>query len=152
MNGEKVLRVLHADDDESFRLLVERVAASEPRLVNRCRIRFATDGADVVDIVLGRKDHGDRIAHPLPHLILLDQRMVTMDGVETIRILKADRIGKRIPVVLFTTSSQDSLIEACYTMGATFCVRKPLEFERLAPMLASIVEFAVDVLELTEHT
>ncbi len=148
MNTTGTLSILHADDDDSFRLLVDRVITRDPHMSSRCRVHFEEDGCDAVDYVMGRGGYADRRAFPLPHLILLDQRMTTMDGIEALRLIKEHEVGRRIPVFIFSTSAQHTLVDACYGLGASFCIRKPLDFEMLGPMLRLIVDFAWDVLEL----
>ncbi|MGE3109404.1 MAG: response regulator [Phycisphaerales bacterium] len=147
MTGHR-LRILHADDDDSFRLLVERVATADPHLSTCCRFEFVFDGTDAVDYVRGNGRYVDRVAYPMPHMIILDQRMVQMDGVEALREIKRIPTALHIPVFLLSTSTQHHLLEACYALGASFCITKPLDFQRLLPLLSRLVDFAIDVLEL----
>lgn len=147
---QRPLRILHADDDESFRLLVDHAVRDDPVLATQCEFRFVPDGADAVGYILGRGEHADRHRFPLPHLIILDQRMTSMDGYEALRIIKDYPAGKRIPVFIFSTGAQASLVDACLQYGASFCITKPLDFARLRPKLRLIVDFAVHVLELTQ--
>src|SRR5262249_50103637 len=71
-NGQK-LKILFADDDETFRLLVKRAINSKSELNQICGIDFVTDGTEAVDYVLGNKQYKDRDQYPLPHVLLLDQ-------------------------------------------------------------------------------
>lgn len=149
MQAPEPLRILHADDDETFHLLVR--TSMRPQVdAARCTFEFVSDGSEAVDYVLGRGAFWDRARFPLPHLILLDQRMKAMDGLEALQRIKDDPRGRRIPVFVFSTSAQSSLAEKCYEMGGAFCIEKPLDFERLGPTLERIVDFSINVLRLNE--
>jgi CheY-like chemotaxis protein len=148
---KRKLRVLHADDDESFRILVKHVIESDEDLHSRCEFRFVEDGSDAVDYVLGRGAYADRRANPLPHLIILDQRMAKMDGLEALRAIKKGDAARRIPVFLLSTSAQDSLADECIACGGAFCINKPLDFAKLKPMLSMVVRFSIEVLALNSR-
>jgi len=150
MAEERVLRVLHADDDDSFQLLTRRAIKAQG-LEARCSIHFVRDGSDAVDYVLGRNAYEDRQQYPLPHLILLDQRMLSMDGVDAMARIKRDPQGRMIPTILFSTAANESLVASCYEHGGAFCIEKPMDFSRLGPVLGLIIQFATEVLRLPEQ-
>ncbi|MGE0441357.1 MAG: response regulator [Gemmatimonadales bacterium] len=149
MDSRTPLRILHADDDESFHLLV-RHAFGAQSLDQKCTIYSVSDGTEAVDFVAGKGKYADRQAFPVPDLILLDQRMQAMDGIDALRLLRADRVGRRLPVVIFSTAVSEQLIERCYASGATLLVEKPMDYTRLGPVLRLLVDFALDVLRLPE--
>lgn len=128
---------------------MRHVVSHDPLLSERCTIQFVPDGSIAVDYIAGNGEYADRSRFPMPHLVLLDQRMRNMDGVEALAKIKAIPAGVRIPVCIMSTSSQQRLIEACYKTGAAFCVEKPLDFAELGPRLRVLVTFATEVLGLT---
>lgn len=142
------LNILIADDDETFQLLIRRAVSSLPGLVDLCSLYFVNDGGAAIDFVLGRNNFADRTRYPAPHLVLLDQRMGKVDGSEALHEIKKEPTGRRIPVCILSTSTQNKLYDSCYEMGATFCIAKPMEFERLQQKLKLIVSFFAEVLEL----
>lgn len=146
-NPSSMLRVLHADDDDVFLLLMRRVTA-DPRITSRAQFFFVQDGSEAVDYALGRGAYADRTQFPLPHLILLDHRMTMLDGPEALAQIRATPRTRRIPAIILSTSTQDRLLEQCYANGATMCIEKPTEFAQLEPTIQRIVEFAIDVLAL----
>ncbi|MEZ6235715.1 MAG: response regulator [Phycisphaerales bacterium] len=143
-----VLRILHADDDESFRLLIRNTIDRDPALAARCEVRLVADGTDAVEYMLGKGKYADREAYPLPHLVLLDQRMVRMDGLEALRAIKADESVEHIPVFLLTTSDQASLAEEFRALRGSLTITKPLDFAKFKPLYSLIVDFAIRALEL----
>lgn len=142
------LRVLHADDDQSFLILFRRAIERAPSIAERCFITSVSDGTQAVDYVCGIGEFSNRKSHPIPDLIILDQRMTKMDGLEALRAIRAHPAGQRAVVAIFSTSSQDALTSAAIAGGATFCIEKPLEFEKLTQKLHLILSFALDALEL----
>ncbi|MCB9851264.1 MAG: response regulator [Phycisphaerales bacterium] len=148
----RTLKILLADDDDSFTLLVKRAVQDQPDVAAKCELHCVSDGGEAVDFVLGRGDFADRAKYPKPDLVLLDQRMRQMDGAEALKEIKSDQASRRIPVCIYSTSTQDKLYEQCYAQGAVFCIAKPLEYEQLGDKMRLIIEFATSVLELPHTT
>lgn len=80
-----------------------------------------------------------------PDLILLDLNMPHMDGLDVLDALKSNPELRNIPVIMLTTSAEDSDISACYAHGATAYVVKPLDLTQFRDTLDSIVHFWTDV-------
>ncbi|MET0244851.1 MAG: response regulator [Flavitalea sp.] len=75
----------------------------------------------------------------LPSLILLDLNMPGMMGLQVLKELKGSKIWRGIPVIILTTSTLEKDRDASYDMGASCFLRKPVAFDDLASMTASIV-------------
>ncbi len=147
----RLLRILLADDDEAFTLLVERAVQDQPDVASLCELHCVSDGTEAVDYVLGRGNYADRIQFPVPDFVLLDQRMRQMDGCEALIEIRKNKSSQALPVCIYSTSTQQKLYDLCYANGATFCIAKPLEYETLGNKLRLIVEFATSVLELPHN-
>lgn len=80
----------------------------------------------------------------LPHLIILDLRMPTMDGISVLEAIRATSRLRHLPVVILTTSSLNAEIERAYASGANDFIVKPFDL----PGYIDLVEkLAVDWLE-----
>lgn len=94
-------------------------------------ITWVKDGAQALDYVFrrgayaGRDDSG-------PRLILLDLKMPRVDGLEVLRAVRADESTRRIPVVIMTSSREESDVVKSYDLGANSYIVKPLDFNSLA--------------------
>lgn len=145
------LRILQADDDDCFRLLFEKAFTSIPNHQTLYSLQAVSDGTDALDFVLGRGPYADRERYPAPDLLILDQRMRRMDGIDVLRALRASSPRRHTMAVIFSTSAQDSLLHAAVEVGAAFCIEKPLDFDQLEPKLNLLLRFATEVLELPLH-
>lgn len=142
----RALRVLHADDDESFALLVRRSLQGASDLRELCELIQVSDGSEAVDYVLGRREFEARAA--VPHLVLLDQRMRHVDGLDALRAIREKVPPEQMLACILTTSTQQELVEACYRVAGTFHVEKPATLQQLEPRLRAIIGFARDALRL----
>jgi pilus assembly protein CpaE len=61
----------------------------------------------------------------MPDLILLDVLMAGMDGITTLRKLKAHEKTRHIPVIMITVLNQDSQVSICLDEGAIDHIPKP---------------------------
>lgn len=146
--AKRKLNILLADDDDLFWLLVEKCLDEPPSMFETCRLSCVSDGGEAVNYVLGRGRYVDRDEFPPPDVILLDERMVRMDGSEALVEIKSNHAGQLIPVCMFSTSRPEKWMRLCYGRGAAFCIEKPMGFESLRDKVRLIVEFSTKVLEL----
>ena len=81
----------------------------------------------------------------LPSLILLDLNMPKIDGLQVLEILKSKKTIKRIPVIIFSTSTAEYDVIQSYDRGANSYVVKPGDFNRLAHYIKGISQYWFDV-------
>jgi two-component system response regulator len=90
------------------------------------------DGAQALDFIFCRGDFSERNPANKPKVILLDIKMPKVDGIEVLRQLKSNKETYRIPVVIMTSSNEDSDVLASYDLGVSSYVVKPVGFEGFA--------------------
>ena len=85
---------------------------------------------------------------PRPDLILLDLNLPRMDGREVLRAVKSDPALQTIPVVVLTSSKADTDVIKSYRLSANGYIVKPVDFERLTEIVASLETFWFSVVVL----
>lgn len=87
-----------------------------------------TDGVEALDYLFGTGAFAGRDTRVQPTLILLDIKLLRMDGLEVLQRLRADERTKCLPVVMLSSSDEQHDIVRGYDLGANSYVRKPLDF------------------------
>jgi CheY-like chemotaxis protein len=137
------LTVLLVEDDDADVALVEEYF-DEHALPGQ--LHRVPDGVEALQFL--RRDDGYDDA-PRPDLILLDLNMPRMDGRELLQVVKAvDSPWRRIPVIVFTTSSAAEDIARSYNAYANAFVTKAIDYNAFQEALAKIHEFFGSVASL----
>lgn len=76
----------------------------------------------------------------LPDLIILDQNMPKANGLQALRLLKADSRYAHIPVSIYSTYTDETLIKNGLEAGACFVVSKPVSKEGYLQMMDRLFE------------
>lgn len=119
--------ILLVEDNPRDEALTRR-ALAKSNIINE--IVVAHDGVEALDYFFGTGAFAGRDLSIMPQLVLLDLKLPKMDGLEVLRKLRADKRTRRLPVVVFTSSSEEEDVISSYSLGANSYVRKPVEFEQ----------------------
>lgn len=109
-------------------------------------ITVAHDGAAAIDYLHCRGAYAGRIPGN-PALILLDVKMPKVDGLELLREIKSDERLKTIPVVMLTSSREESDVISSYRLGSNAYVVKPMVFTEFVETVRKIGAFWLRVNE-----
>ncbi|OLE50930.1 MAG: two-component system response regulator, partial [Acidobacteria bacterium 13_1_20CM_3_53_8] len=90
----------------------------------------ARDGVEALDYLFGTGKYAERDMHDMPQLILLDLKLPKVDGLQVLRKIRENEHTRRLPVVIFTSSSEEEDMIKSYELGANSYVRKPVDFEQ----------------------
>jgi CheY-like chemotaxis protein len=85
------------------------------------------DGADALDYLYLRNAHATRERGD-PAVVLLDLKLPKVDGLEVLERLKSDPQRRQIPVVMLTSSREESDLVKSYELGVNAFVVKPVDF------------------------
>ena len=86
----------------------------------------ACDGQHALDYLLGSADDECE----LPALTLLDLKLPKVPGLEVLRRIRSEPRTRRLPVVILSTSLEQSDIAAAYDLGVNSYIAKPVDFEQ----------------------
>jgi CheY-like chemotaxis protein len=98
-------------------------------------IIVARDGEEALDVLLGRGKYQQSDVRQYLKLVLLDLKLPKVNGFDVLRVIKAHDAAKHIPVVVLTSSNQESDIQECYRLGANSYVQKPVDFDRYQQLM-----------------
>lgn len=74
----------------------------------------------------------------LPIIVLLDLRLPKVDGIEVLRHARQHPVWKQVPIIVMTTSRENTDIEAAYEMGVNSYLVKPVDFAAFAGLVKTI--------------
>jgi CheY-like chemotaxis protein len=98
------------------------------------------DGAAALDYLYRRGAFASRSPEP-PGLILLDLKMPKVDGLEVLQQIKGDRALKTIPIVVLTSSREESDLVRTYDLGVNAYVVKPVVFHEFMTAVKALGQF-----------
>ncbi len=96
------------------------------------------DGQAALDYLFGTGAYEGRDVADQPKLVLLDLKLPKVDGIEVLRQLRADERTKLVPVVVLTSSHENSDLTECYKLGANSFTVKPVEFESFTEAVSKL--------------
>ncbi|MCG6975720.1 MAG: response regulator [Acidiferrobacterales bacterium] len=124
MENRKILLVEDNPDDEALTLR----ALKKNNIANE--VVITRDGVEALDYLFGEGAHQGRDLADQPQVILLDLKLPKVDGLEVLKRIRQDDRTRRLPVVILTTSNEDSDIVSSYDLGANSYIRKPVDFDQ----------------------
>lgn len=102
-------------------------------------IVICRDGAEALDFIFRRGLHEKRQAQD-PAVVLLDLKLPKVDGLEVLAKIKGDPDIRGIPVVMLTSSREETDVVRSYNLGVNAFVVKPVAFDEF---FAAIKEIGV---------
>ena len=122
LKENEILLVEDNDADVELTLLALR----GEKLCNH--IHVVRDGAEALDFMFCRGAYQGRAGCPLPRLVLMDLKLPKVDGLEVLRQLKQQEETRLVPVVVMTSSREESDLWKSYQFGTNSYIQKPVDF------------------------
>ena len=129
-------RILIADDNEANVELLDAFLSEID-----CETQVAVDGQDTLDKVTAFK----------PDLILLDLNMPVMHGRELLQRIRLEPSLCDIPIVILTTSNQESDILRSYELGCNSFITKPVSLDGFAKAIRDLGRYWFELVTLPPH-
>ncbi|HZZ57331.1 MAG TPA: response regulator [Opitutaceae bacterium] len=119
MNPPVILVVEDSPDDVFFLQRALRHAHVDAEL------RVVTNGKEAQDYLAGQGPHSNRRKSPFPWMVLLDLRLPLISGLEVLAWMRARSDLKDLPVIVLTSSLEDSDMRRTFELGVTSYLVKP---------------------------
>ncbi len=121
-----------ADAEMTLRTLKRRSIANN--------VEWVRDGVQAIEYLFCTGEFADR-RNGHPKLVLLDIKMPRLDGLDVLRQMKAKPETRKIPVVMMTSSNEESDLVASYELGVNSFIVKPVEFDAFAETVAQVGKY-----------
>jgi len=114
----KHLNILLADDDTDDCIFFKEALGE---LLISTDLTAVHDGEQLMQLV--KNGIGE-----LPHVLFLDLNMPRKNGFECLSEIKLSEKLNKLPVIIFSTSFEQDVVNKLYKSGAQYFIRKPSEF------------------------
>jgi len=123
------IQILIVEDERSDIKLALR-SLRKAGLANE--IHHVRDGEQALDFLFSRGAYADRKTSLPPRVVFLDIKLPKVDGIEVLRQIRGDPRTATLPVVMLTSSQEDSDVLAGYELHANSYIVKPVDFKQFS--------------------
>jgi two-component system response regulator len=134
MNEYEHVQILLVEDSAQDAELTQR-ALRRHHVANG--VDWVRDGVEALDYLFCEGAYAGRDSGP-PKLVLLDMKMPRMDGLQVLERLKRDARTRAIPVVMLTSSREETDLVESYALGVNSYIVKPVDFEQFAEVVSQV--------------
>ena len=135
MDKKVILLVEDAPDEEV--LTIHALEKSN----NLNEVVVAHDGIEALHYLFGSGSYSVRKASDMPDLILLDLKLPFIHGLEVLRRIRSDERTKLLPVVILTSSKEESDLIESYKSGANGYIRKTVDFVQFSSAIQQLGQY-----------
>ena len=136
----KDLHILLVEDNEGD-IILTLEALKEMKTRNR--VTVARNGEKALELLASTIE--------LPDLVLLDINLPKVDGIEVLANIKRDPKFKSIPVIMLSTSSSESDINAAFANNANHFISKPVDLSCFMEVVTTIENFWIGITKLPQQ-
>ena len=128
--------LLLADDDKDDCLFFKDALEELPITADLTTVH---DGEQLMRLLEEKK-----FEPPPPHVLFLDLNMPRKNGFECLAEIKLDEKLKLLPIIVFSTSFEQDVVNLLYKKGANYYIRKPAEFSQLKKVIYQALLLATE--------
>ncbi len=121
----KQLNILLADDDADDRFFFKEALTGFPILTYFVAVH---NGEQLMELLSTE-------TYELPHVLFLDLNMPRKNGFECLSEIRFNKKLEQLPVIIFSTSLEQEVVDLLYKNGAQYYIRKPAEFSQFKKII-----------------
>lgn len=140
MNRKSIHVILIEDDPGDAEMIIRALKKDMPNV----ELVHLEDGAAAIDLIFGQGEHAGQGLR-IPQMVILDLNMPKMNGPHVLKNIRYDKRTRRIPVVVFTSSREDSDLGRCYDLGVNSYIVKPVEFQDFTKTISDIGHYWLEL-------
>ena len=134
MSEFQQVEILYAEDNPADAELTLRTL-KDKKIANN--IVWVQDGAAALDFIRMHGKYANRMGG-MPKMILLDLKMPKVDGIDVLKAIKSDPATQAIPVVIMTSSHEETDLVKTYKLGVNSYIVKPVDFDKFAQTVSEV--------------
>lgn len=146
MNALTTILIIEDSDEDFYATNRAFKTSGLANSIHRC-----IDGEQALNYLYQRGEYNSSNA-PRPNIILLDLNMPKINGKKVLEDIKNNSELANIPVIVFTTSSDEMDISQCYKLGANSYIHKPVSLERFVESIRLLKEYWFEIVVLPKKT
>jgi two-component system response regulator len=101
----------------------------------------AENGSEALDYLFGIGIYAGRDTSKPPAVVLLDLKLPGIDGLEVLKMIRLKSLTHRQPVIILTSSTEDSDLKTSYDLGVNSYIRKPVDFNEFTETIGHLVTY-----------
>ena len=101
----------------------------------------ACDGQEALDYLFGTGSFQGRDLSVMPAVVVLDLKLPRLSGLEVLQRIRDNQATQRLPVVVLTSSEDESQIEEAYRLGANSFIQKPTDPSDYSEMVLQVAMY-----------
>lgn len=129
--------LLYVEDEEND-VLIAQIGMKRAGI--EAPLRVLGDGKQALDYLAGAGSFAARDQHPLPCVLLLDLNLPRVSGMEVLAWARQQADLIDLPIIIFTSSDQDTDRRRARELGASDYLVKPSDIEELTKLFRTLKE------------
>ena len=125
-------------EDDARDLELALLALERSQLANE--VIVVRDGAQALEYLRREGEFAQR-PEGNPAVVLLDLKLPKVNGLEVLQAVRAEAALRSLPVVMLTSSQEESDVVRSYELGVNAYVVKPVEFKQFVAAIADLGVF-----------
>jgi CheY-like chemotaxis protein len=142
---EKKIILLVEDNPDDIKLTQRAFVKSN--IADKIDLRIAEDGLSALEYLFGSTLNKNKNKEHLPTIILLDLNLPKLNGLQVLERIRNEKTTKLIPVIVLTSSKENTDLIRAYKLGTNSYIRKPVDFEKFKTAIQQLGLYWVELNE-----